>query len=374
VTSADAVPPLHVRVMGVTVAIESPDEETRARLAHQWSRAVVPAEDGPAARTVQALDGPPELQEAHDYTLTTQVTLAALQATVGNRFNLHAGGLADRDGRVLALVAGSGTGKTTATRVLAERLDYLSDETVSLEVDGTVHPHAKPLSVMADPTKAGQKLQLSPDDLGLLPTPHSGRLARIVVLRRGGPAPHGLVHLDPVEGLLELIAQSSSLGDVPDPLTTLLRLVESVGGVFALEYAEIADHVDDLVALLAEDVPPETASAPVRHPGRRYTGNFVAIDVPPGRVARSEWVDALVLDHDVLVLRHGRAVRLANLMATVWLELESPRTPAELVAVAELAHGTHPEAVALVEQALDRLEGEGLIVRGDSEPAGMIGA
>jgi hypothetical protein len=374
VTAETAVPPLHVRVMGVTVAIESPDEATRARLAHQWSRAVVPADEGAPARTVQAEAAGPALHDAHDYTLTTQVTLAALQATAGDRFNLHAGGLADRDGRVLALVAGSGTGKTTATRVLAEHLDYLSDETVSLEIDGTVHPHAKPLSMTTDPTKAGPKHQLSPDDLGLLPTPHSGRLARIVVLRRGRPAPRGLVHLDPVEGLLELIAQSSSLGDVPDPLTSLLRLVRSAGGVYALEYDEIADHVDDLVALLAQDLAPETGPEPVRHPGRRYTGSFVPIDVPLGHVARAEWVDAVVLDHDLLVLRHGRAVRLENLMATLWLELESPRTPAELVAIAEAAHGAHPDAVELVEQALELLEEEALIVRKGPEPAGMIGA
>ncbi|MEO6510653.1 MAG: hypothetical protein ABIO16_06660, partial [Nocardioides sp.] len=358
------VPPLHVRVMGVTVAIDCPDEETRDRLARQWSRALVPVEAGPALRTVHAQAGADELIHAHDYALTTEVTLAALLLTAGERFNLHAGGLADADGRVLALVAPSGTGKTTATRVLAEHLDYLSDETVSLSRDGAVLPHAKPLSVFADATKAGPKLQLSPDDLGLLPTPESGRLGRVVVLHRGRPGTRGLVRLDTLEGLLELIAQSSSLGDVPDPLRSLHRLVGSVGGVFALEYDEIADHVDDLVALLADEVPPVTGPEPVSHPGTRYSGNFVEQAVEPGLVARSEWVDAVELEEDVLVLRHGRAIRLENLMATVWLGLEDPRTPEELVSVAEAAHGDHPEAADLVERAIDLLTEEGLVVRG----------
>ena len=84
----------------------------------------------------------PENAHAHDYVLTTQVTVAGLQATAGVRLNLHAGGLADDRGRVLALVGPSGTGKTTATRTLAGRLGYLSDETVSMDAGGRVFPHA----------------------------------------------------------------------------------------------------------------------------------------------------------------------------------------------------------------------------------------
>lgn len=120
-TADSDVPPLHVRVMGVTVAIESPDETTRARLARQWSRALVPTGDGPAARTVHAREVQPALADAHDYSLTTEVTLAALLATAGERFNLHAGGLADADGRVLALVGPSGC-RTPATSVPWRRL------------------------------------------------------------------------------------------------------------------------------------------------------------------------------------------------------------------------------------------------------------
>ena len=265
-TSPPAVPPLHVRVMGVRIAIAADDHETRDRLAHQWARAVVPTSGETAARRVPAPTAPAEETDARDYAVTTQVTLAALIVTSGQRFNLHAGGLADDRGRVLAIVGKSGAGKTTATRLLAERLDYLTDETVSIAPDGVVHPHAKPLSVITDADRPGNKEQLSPDDLGLRPTPDTGRMARFVALRRGVPDPRGLVRLESIEGLMNLIEQSSSVAEAADPLVTLLSLVDATGGVWALEYDEIHEHLDDLERLLAEDVPPVVRPRPRRHP------------------------------------------------------------------------------------------------------------
>ena len=134
-----------------------------------------------------------------------------------------------------------------------------------------------------------------------------------------------------------------------------------------LTYDEIADHVEDLVGLLAEDVPPLRGEDPVRHAGTPYTGNVRVGEAPPGTSARADWVAAVELDDDVLVLRHGRAFRLENLMATVWLELDEPRTTEELAAAAPAVHGPHPDAVSLVDQALDLLVQEGLVVRGPGD-------
>ena len=218
---------------------------------------------------MQALAGPDdEGTDTVDYAVTTQVTLAAL--IVPRRASGSTCMPAvwrTSEGRVLALVGRSGTGKTTATRLLAERLDYLSDETVSITPDGLVHPHAKPLSVITDPERPADKAQLSPDDLGLRPTPDTGRLARFVVLRRGVPDPRGLVLLEPMDGLMSLIEQSSSVSETADPLVTLLSLIDATGGVWALEYDEIDDHLDDLERLLAErDRPrgPTPATSPPR--------------------------------------------------------------------------------------------------------------
>jgi hypothetical protein len=359
VTPDGDVPPLHVRVMGVTVEIAVPDTETRTRLAHQWSRAVVEDLTDEPDGHVEAPAGSPAHRDATDYALTTRVTMAALRATRGHRVNLHAGGLTDSAGRVIALVGPSGTGKTTATRLLAHRLGYLSDETVSVDPDGRVHAHAKPLSVVPDGAAPRSKRQLSPDDLDLLPARQDPRLARLLVLRRGVPNPRGLVPLDTVDGVLELVEQSSSLADLPDPLTTLVRLVEATGGVWALEYDEIDKHLDEVVELLAADLPGIEEAAPVRHPGCESPS-----PATDDRLARTPWKDAVEIGDDVVVLLESRAVHLHHLVATLWLALTRPRTVEELVRAAQERHGEHSDAAELVRRATEVLLEEGLAARG----------
>jgi NaMN:DMB phosphoribosyltransferase len=137
-----------VRVLGVAVAVPTHDVETADRLRRQWSRALTRSPAEVTADTTGLSDLAPD---QHDYAMTSRVTLCALEATAGTRLNIHAGAVADGEGRALAVVGESGMGKTTAIRALARRLGYLSDETVSVSPDLTVHPHAKPLSVVTDP-------------------------------------------------------------------------------------------------------------------------------------------------------------------------------------------------------------------------------
>ena len=358
-TPGDDVPLLQVRVMGVTIAIDAADRTTHDRLSRQWSRAAEPSPVEVAAETIRAEAGESGLARSHDYALTTQVTLAALRATAGRRFNLHAGALADAQGRVLAIVASSGTGKTTATRLLAERLDYLSDETVSITPDGVVHPHAKPLSVITDPKRPLDKEQLSPDALGLRATPVTGRIARFVVLRRGVPSPRGLVRLTPTEGLLNLIEQSSSVAEVPDPLFSLWSLMDAAGGVWALEYDEIHEHLDELERLLAEDLAPTGDPRPRRHPGSQEP-----VEVPITELQRHPWVDAVEIEDEVLILYPTHAVRLDGLMASLWLELARPSTLRRLVVAAEASHGEHPDADDLVKKAIAMMTEQQLVAWG----------
>jgi hypothetical protein len=364
--------PLRLRVMGVTVDTRTPDEDTRARLARQWSRSVL-ADDAEVDTMVpgpEATTGEPDSLERRDYYFTTQVTLAGLLATAGERVNLHAGSVADDDGRVLVVVGPSGTGKTTATRALAARLHYLSDETASITPDGVVYPHPKPLSIVVNPDDVTHKQQLSPDDIGLGSTPESGTLHRIVVLHRGVPTPdgvHGLHPLDTVTALMELIEQSSSLGSLDTPLTTLLHVVDATGGVLALEYDEIGDHVEDLIGLLDAATAPAgelgTRPEPVRHPGSP-TAEPSDLDPDDLRLHRLPWTDALEVGADLVVLLESRAVRLTELTATVWLHLDEPRTVAELTAWAQQVHGNHPDATEIVEQAVTALARESLVAGG----------
>jgi hypothetical protein len=351
--------------MGVTIEISVPDQPTRDRLAHQWSRAVVAAPDAPAAGRTVAQPGPEDTEASRDYGLTTQVTMAALRATAGRRVNLHAGGVCDESRRVLAVVGPSGTGKTTATLALARRLGYVSDETVSIDPDGTVAPHPKPLSVIVEPGRRHHKEQLSPDDLGLLATPDEGRLARLVLLHRGAEGAKGLTRLGTAEGMLQLIEQSSSLAQLPRPLHALLTLVEGCGGMWALAYDEISDHVDELVDLLTGQ-PPDQDGAPAAAP-RWHAGDPtfpLRADEDGPLLARLPWSEAVEVDDQLIVLSGTRALLLADLTATVWLQLAQPSSVEDLVRAAEQAHGRHPDAEAIVGVVVTTLVEQSLAARG----------
>ena len=65
-----------------------------------------------------------------------------------SRVLLHAGGVADEDGRAVLLPAPSESGKSTLTAALVSRgLHYLSDEAVEVLPDGRCRGYAKPLSI-----------------------------------------------------------------------------------------------------------------------------------------------------------------------------------------------------------------------------------
>jgi hypothetical protein len=289
--------------------------------------------------------------------------MEALKATAGRRINLHAGGVADERHRVLAVVGPSGTGKTTATLALAQRLGYVSDETVSIDRDGTVAPHPKPLSVVLDPQRLRDKQQQSPDDLGLLPTPDEGSLARLVVLHRGPGGTRGLSRLGIAEGMLQLIEQSSSLARLPRPLQAVAALIEACDGMWALTYEEIDDHVDELVNLLA-DPPAQAPSRPklTWHPGESEFP--LAIGDDGSLVARRPWAEAVEVDDELLVLTESHALLLADLTATVWLHLDRPRSVEELVRAAERRHGAHGRAEEIVRAAIAALEQHQLVAFG----------
>lgn len=339
---------LVVRALGVAVGIEAGDARAAARLRHQWARALT---DEAADLTVDAGALAGLEPDEHDYAVTIRVTMQALEATAGSRLNIHAGAVADSEGRALAVIGASGTGKTTAVRELAQRLGYLSDETVSL-TDLLVHPHPKPLSVIVDPASPGRKESVSPDDAGLREPPDRATLRRVVLLRRG-PDRSGLVPVSTPAALVEIVPQTSSLVLLPSPLLTLSRAIDRCGGAFALHYAEIDDHIDELIQLLSSDV--EDSEPAIHHPPAELPAPS------PGQWSRSPWLDAVQYGDELVVMVGDTAVLLGGLGTTAWLSLARPATTAEVVAEAEAEHGPHPDATSLVATALAVLAEQGLV-------------
>ena len=348
-----------VAALGVPIGIPVTGDAVD-RLRGQWSRALTDAAPVTVVDLTDLTDNGTD-DVVHDYAITSRVTMAALEATAGQRINLHAGAVADPEGRALALVGASGTGKTTAVRQLAGRLGYLSDETTSIDDTLAVHPHPKPLSVIPDGGSPHHKQSLSPDELGLVRPPAQAWLHRIVLLHRGEDD-DGLVPLAPAHAIAEMVTQSSSLALLDHPILRLADTIDACGGAWALHYREFADWIDDLVHLL--DVEGQPPAPRLHHHG------VADVPDPPGDTwTRAPWRDAVEYDDELVLMVDDRVHVLAGLGVLIWLALEVPCSATELVARAQELWGEHPEAPGLVSDALALMTEEGMIAPPLSWPA-----
>ncbi len=151
---------------------------------------------------------------------------------------LHAAALADPDtGATAVLIAASGTGKTTAASTLGRHLVYVTDETAGIDRDGVLVPHRKPLSIV----RSGHlKDQVSPTTLGLLVSDRPCHLAAMLVIERDpehSGAPDVRV-LHTIDALAAHSTPSLVAGPTRPPLQRIVALIETVGGVRHVRYAE----------------------------------------------------------------------------------------------------------------------------------------
>ncbi|WP_277453948.1 hypothetical protein [Janibacter sp. DB-40] len=349
------------------------DAATAAGTAARWQRCI-----DLATRATTIVDDEPETirvtTSQQPYDLSREVTNKGLVRLRGRVTLLHAAALADESGRAIALVAPSGGGKSTATRVLGRRLGYLSDETLVLLEDHRIAPHPKPPSLVVDPRDRWRKEEPSPDELGLGPTPGLARLERLLTLERDGEATEPSI--EPVGLLDQLIAvlpETSSTWLVPDGLDRLARAVTVGGPAARLRYAEI-DTCHDLVREhlagpampppawehLPPDDPhvlgevPDTAPKDPHLPGEMRLGAAT-------QLVRGSWSDAIAHDGEVLVLVGSRPLRLAGAGAAIWLAADVEHTIDELVDVVVAELGDHPDASALVRAAAADLVNHGAL-------------
>lgn len=356
--------------LGCAVRIDTSglSAKSAAEVERVWSGARSEAGDPlPVAHlTVPVLSNIP-LEDALSV-LSQHVTFAALEARRGPLWMLHAAGVADSNGNVVALIGPSGQGKTTAARTLAREYGYVSDETVGIELDGTVVAYRKPLSVIED---AGcVKAQRSPAELSLNPLPQAPlRLAALVLLdrRADGPAEPIVEQCDLGDVLEELVAQTSYIADLPDPLRRIQAHADATGGIRRITYREAGS----LAAALA---PLFQAPKPVALPAAGF--HATPVSSVSGHY-RGAYLDALTFDdpHRVALLQPdlpaGATFRvIAGIGPALWLAANGSDLD-QLTAAAESAYGTPDgvDATAAVSDAVRGLLDEGVL---ETEPAWRV--
>lgn len=306
--------------------------------------------------------------------LTSTLTIEAIGARRSDLLMLHACGIASDDGRVLAFVAASGTGKTTIARALGARFGYVTDETVAVTPEGRVLPYPKPLSVKplagSDP-----KAQLAPSSLGLRPVPEAPLvLAGVVLLdRRDGVDEPRFEPVGPSDAIDDLVPQTSYLSARSRPLVDLVRRLTSVGGVRRLVYTEAEAAVD----LVAEAFDTVGAAAPPAW------SEVVPLDVgaeprpDESSIVRAPVDDALLLpDGEVVVFHENRLVRLAGIGPAVWRFSGEAVDPSTLLDAVLSEVGRPPEGVdaaGVLDSAILELVELGLITSRAPSPSAPDG-
>lgn len=344
------------------------------------ARAVHPATGQPARLPEQILT---VTDEQSGYRFASRVISSSIAEHVGKALMLHAGALTVPGGdRAVALVAASGTGKTTASRVLAQQgWGYLTDECVAVGEDLTIQPLAKPLSVVTDPAAGGHlKHQVGPDELGMAEPGESAVLAGMVLLDRirsdeqaaeelrEGPLPR-TESLGLVEALTHLAPQTSALSRTPGGLGRLAREVQRVG-VHRLVYREIEECTGVLEDLVAAGQPEVEAFEELTGEAAWDARPAVPAQEEPRPTVterastwrRSAFSQAVVTGTGEAVVMVGSSlVVLGPVGAVVWESLATACREVDLLKRVVGVLGEHPRAERLTADALTALWRQGLV-------------
>jgi hypothetical protein len=158
----------------------------------------------------------------------------------GDLLMLHACGVSDpATGATVGLVGPSGMGKSTAAALLGRRWGYVSDELLAIDVDLTVVPFPKPLSIVV-PGRA-VKDQVRAADLGLLVAPPAPHLVGLLLLDRRPEPGVAVEALATVDALALLTPQVSYLAHLPRPLHRVAETLHRVGGLRRVTYHQTED-------------------------------------------------------------------------------------------------------------------------------------
>ncbi|WP_146111946.1 hypothetical protein [Arthrobacter sp. MYb227] len=289
------------------------------------------------------------------------ITRQAIESGRGNLFMFHAAALCSpSSGASIVLAAESGTGKTTATRVLATELGYITDETAAFDTDGVLYPYAKPLSILTG-AKQRPKTQFSPAELELQPYEGEARVATIAVLdrdRSGLLAEPIASKLSLGEALNQLIPQMSSLSYLDRGLVQLCQLIDSLGGVVQLRYAEASE-----LAAIIKDL----LGSPRASKNHEWSAADIQVTSRPApavwSIRRQTVDDAIWLGPDLGLLKDEQYILLTGIGPFIWDSLSDWKTFDELFDAAIITFGSVAHAKQILHEQLESLCSLGILER-----------
>lgn len=289
--------------------------------------------------------------------ITVRVTLKALELQQGQLLLLHSCGVTLEDGRVAAFVGPSGRGKTTAARALGKHYAYVSDETIGIGPDGSVHPYRKPLSIIVEQGKTKQ--QTSPSSLGLLPLPDAPlQLAAIVLLERelDGPDVPVIEEVSLTEGMAALMPETSYMMVMEAPLQRLARTIDATGGLLRVRYREATSLVGVVDSLVNRQPRLKTWIAKQVTPSRTPR--------PGALLARTD-VDAIEHDDSLLIFADSNLRVLRGIGPRVWELADGSVTEQQIISTlrSELGEPAEGTAKELVQRAVEELLDARLLTR-----------
>lgn len=335
-----------VRALDTRIRIEfdeTVDPRERERIRSQWADLIDEASSGPdftiraavaegraPTGTLDSVEVIVDSEELLADQLASRITFTAATRLRGDAIMLHAAGVALPDGRVIGLVGPSGRGKTTASRAFSGALDYVTDETLAVRLDGSVVAYPKPLSLGVRPAP---KRPAAATALGLRAAAGDLQLAALVLLDRRPNVEKPYLQAVPLaEAITELVQQASYLKELDQPLLAVARTILATGGVRRVVYAEaesLPQMVEELLTPLVVERPQLTwvdvdAMADCDCIVEKVPGSPVPSDVPyneapTGTYRRAVYDDALLVDESLLVLANHRIVVLDGIGPAVWL-------------------------------------------------------
>ncbi|MBG6083942.1 hypothetical protein [Zhihengliuella flava] len=360
---AEALLAVSARALGGTVWAHGLTRAEAAELTTTWSRCA-PQQVGTAEapHTAEAVErGSGDWAVFHER-FVYKATATAIASGRGHYMMFHAAAVSEQaSGRSVALVASSGTGKTTATRVLGQHFGYLTDETVAVDPERVVSTFEKPLSLLPA-TGRRPKRQAGPDELGLLTASERPRLTRMAVLdRRPGLDAARVERLSLLAALEELAPQSSALASLDHGVDRLCGLLRDCGGAVRLIYSEAEQLIPVVRDLLAADPEPATDH------WERLPTTVSGADLPSGadqyrRVPVDDAVAVDQADTSAVVLLDGEELTLLHGFGPLlWEECARWRSFEELLALVTTVAGGHPQARILLREQLAALQRRGLL-------------